>query len=474
MKKRLLITVIALSAVIALFLIGLQILPMEKPAVPLENAEQMYNTARISISTAPDMSLKIVKSQDTTVGSEVFSESSQLDFLINGLGTDNIRAKSTEQLSVGNHDVAISEVFTDNTCYITINDSHFSCPITLDNYMKRFTYAGLLDATLYRSITGIDDAEQYIISFSQPIAAEHWATDANYELVDAAGTVCINYDGLITKSTYTLTYSTGKAIVNKTYTVDITLSAEEISTPENTDNFLPIDYIDGPRMLESASGYLLQANNITSNYTDSIYFQAFGDSWARNVTLHMANGESLSALVETLTTLKNDSRVGHVSQLSNTELFADGGYLESTDGKAFKVNNDISAGDMLMYCQNSLLRNIMLPENITSAQIIASEDSLKIQFSASDEFARQISANACLTLYQDSELLENLASSRTTDTLQCYLELDVNSGLPIASGINYSGTHSIEDTPYVLHYDAEQTYDITSQIAAEEINKAAG
>ncbi len=474
MKKRLLIIGAALVAVAALVLIVTQILPTEKPAIPLENAEQAYSLARLSISTAPDITLKISKTREMTVGGNEFTEVSQQKMVIRGLGTDNILASATETLSIGSHSVTISEAFSDNVCYISINDSGFSCPITLDDYLKRFAYLGLLDESVYNSIAGIDDREQYVISFSQPSEAEHWALDSNYEIENASGTVYISYDGQITKSTYTLTYRIGDVQIQTSYIVDIALTAGEIFLPDNRDTFLPIDYIDGPKMLERATGYLLQANNVSSHYTDSIYFQAFGDSWTRSVTLHMANQENLSASTKTLTALKNDSRVGQDSQLSNTVLFIDNRYLESTDGDNFTINNDVSAGNMLKHCQNNLIRNIMLPENVTGAQIIESEDSIRILFSADDDFASQICASACLTLYQEPELLNDLAQSRTTDTLQCYLELDRLTTLPVASGINYSGTHNIDGIPYTLQYKNDHVYDLISQLTPEEIQKAAG
>jgi hypothetical protein len=226
-------------------------------------------------------------------------------------------------------------------------------------------------------------------------------------------------------------------------------------------------------MLERATGYLLQTNNISAHYTDNIYFQAFGDSRTQDITLYMANHENLSALVKTLTKLKNDSRVGQDTQLSKIELFADNRYLVSTDDNKPIESSNITAYDMRQYCQNRLVSTVMLPKHITGAQIISSEKSVRIQYSASEEFANLISSNACQSLYQQPELLNDLAQSCTTDTLQCYLELDKITGLPIASGISYSGTHNVAGTAYSLSYKADQIYDLLSQITPEEIKKAA-
>jgi hypothetical protein len=476
-KKRLQVIAIALAAAGLLFLVGFLILPdssiNNKPIIPVENAKELYEEALPTVSEAQDMTLNISKTQEITVGSEVFLETSQQKLAYTGLGTEDIRASVTETLSIDDFSVNISEIYYNGTGYVSINDSRFFSSISKEDYLKRFAPAQLLDPALYGIIDGIDNGYGYVINFSQPAAAEAWALSEDGLFVDAKGSAYVNYDGQLTKSIYNLTYNRGKIQFKMTYVVDVALSSDEISIPNNRKSYISIDYLDGPRMLEHASGYLLQAANISAHYTDSIYFQAFGDARTQDITLHTAKGESFSALVQTVTTLKNDGRVGLDSQLKKTELFVDNRYSVSTDDADPVVNKAVTADDMYNYFHNVLVGTIMLPAHITGAQIVDNEETLRIQYSASDAFAVQISANACQSLYQEPELLNDLSQSRTTDTLQCYLELDKTTGLPIASGISYSGTHTIENVPYSLRYQADQIYDILTQSAQEEINKAA-
>ena len=44
------------------------------------------------------------------------------------------------------------------------------------------------------------------------------------------------------------------------------------------------------------------------------------------------------------------------------------------------------------------------------------------------------------------------------DKMFGYLELDANSGLPVASGIYYSSTYTAEGLPYQFRFQADQTY----------------
>ncbi len=477
MKKRFQIITAATVAAVLMFLVGFLILPesgkKNKPLIPIDNAKQLYTDAMSAASNTQDMKLNISKTQEMTIGTEVFLEISQQQLNCTGLGTEGIRVSTTETLIIDNYNVTFTEAFSDNTGYVSINDRCFSSSISSEDYLKRFAPAVLLDPTVYGSVTGMDNGEQYIINFSQPHDAESWALSEEDNFVDASGTAYVSHNGQLTKSIYNLTYNRGNAQIRLTYIVDITLSSGEVTMPNEAASATSIDYLDGPRMLECASGYLLQAGNVSAHYTDSIYFQAFGDARTQDITLHMSKGESWSALVQTLTTLKNDSRVGQDSQLKKTELFTDNTYRASTDNDAPVVNKDVTADNMYNYCQNILVGTVMLPEHITGAQITESEESLRIEYSASDAFAMLISSNACHSLYQEPELLNDLAQSRTTDKLQCYLELDLDTSLPIASGISYSGAHNVEGLPYSLSYKADQIYNILSQTAQEEINKAA-
>ncbi len=474
MKRRAFVIGTTVLAASVMFLVGFLILPTERPDIPLENAAEIYTSAHIAVTAASDITLNISKATEMRIDTNVFQENSLQELVCTGLGSENMRSSATETLSIGNFTVTMSEAFSNSTGYVSINGANFSSPISAEDYLKRFAPAMLMDTTQYKSITGIDNRECYVISFSQPIGAELWALDDNFTFVDASGTAYVSYDGQLTKSIYTLTYSNGKTLWKTTYTVDVVMAADPITLPDNAASFQAIDYLDGPRMLERASGYLMLAKNVSSHYTDSIYFEAFGDSRTQDITQYTANGENQTALVKTSTVLKNDSRVGQNSQLSKAELFTDSSYLVSTDGGEFIANSDVTADHMVQYCQNRLVSTVMLPQHITGAQIVPSEESLRIEYSASDAFATSVSANACHSLYQQPELLNDLAQSRTTDTLQCYLEFDRITGLPITSGISYSGTHNIEGTPYTLRYKADQIYDLLSRMTTEEIKKAAG
>lgn len=475
MKKRLSIIGIAIIGAILLSFLGYCILSdssIDGTLHQITNADTVYTDSLSAVCDAQDMTLTISKTQETTVGEDVFLEITQQTLSYTGIGTQNLRASVTETLSIDSFSAQISEIFANGIGYVTVNDACFSGSVKPEEYQKRFAPAILLDASLYGTVTGFDTGEDYRIQFAQPTDAEAWAFDQSAAFVDAKGTAYVSYDGQLTKSIYALTCHRGNASVRLTYIVEINLSTPTISLPVDTSKYAPIEYLDGPRMLERATGYLLQADHVSAKYSDSIYFQAFGDARTQEITLHTAADDSWSALVQTQTILTNDSKVGLDSQLQKTELFRDGIYQSSTNGSELIGNNEITADDMHTYCKNQLIGTVMLPQYITGARMEEIGSVLYITFSASESFAPLVSSNVCQTLYQKPELLNDMAQSNTTNTLVCYLELDKNLLLPVAAGINYDGTFTVEGVPYALRFKADQIYDVLSHTAHAEIDKA--
>lgn len=477
MKKRLLVIGAAFIGAMLLWLTGYFILSgnTHNGAHPqIENAEAIYRNSIAEIIATQDITLNISKTQKTNVGNDVFLETSQQALSYLGLGTENMRAALNETLTIDDHRVQITEFYANGTGYTTVNNGAFLSTINAKDYQNRFAPAVLLDPSRYYSITGFDTGTDYMIRFEQPVTVEPWALYEGMAFMRAEGTAYVSYTGQLIESTYALTYQRGNATIRLTFKVEPeALPTIVINPPEDTSGYVAIEYFDAPRMLERATGYLLQADDVSAKYSDDIYFQAFGDRRTQEITLHTAViDDDWSALVQTQSHLSNESKVGMDSQLKKTELFKNGSYQSANNDSQWVTNQEVTADNMHTYCKNQLIGTVMLPEYITGAQIEQTESTLRIVFSGSESFAPLICSNICQTLYQKPELLNDIAQSNTTNTLQCYLELDKNTSLPVASGIHYDGTFTFEGVPYTLRFKADQIYDILSQTAQVEIEKA--
>ncbi len=467
MKKRFLVVGVAVIAAALMTLCGYFILNKDAafsaaivPLSPVENPAELYASALLDLQVAEVTSLSVTTVRQTVVAGNSYSERSQQALIYSHLGTDAMQASVDEMLTIGKHAVHINEVYSQGSVYVDIAGSRFSGAVSPAAYGTKLTPAVLIDPALYGNCHGFSNGKQYTLFFTNPSGPETWSAEADSRFMDARGIVTISPKGKLLESVYTATFIRDEVTIHVTVTAVPATANATVAIPEDLSVYTPIHYIDGPRMLERASGYLLLAENISATYSDRIYCQAFGDERSRTVNLHTYIADGWCASVSTETVLSNTGRVGDVTRHLHEELFQDGCYTIRADGGEPTENRDIDPKAMQTYCKDQLVSTVMLPQDIANASCTQSEETLRITYSPNEVFAKLISANACQTLYQKPELMDDLAESSSTDLLQCYLELDRITGLPLASGIDYSGTYTIENLPYQLQYTAQQQYRI--------------
>ena len=102
----------------------------------------------------------------------------------------------------------------------------------------------------------------------------------------------------------------------------------------------------------------------------------------------------------------------------------------------------------------------MLPEYISGTDLTETDTRFSIEFRANEAFAQLLAQEACATLYQNPDILTNMAQTFTTDRITCYLHVDKATGFPVASGFHYEGTYIVSALPYKLVFKADQNYAI--------------
>lgn len=482
MKKRLRI-ILSIGSAILLLLLIVGIAAIAKtgsdrakgiyPAI--SNASELYKTAVDTVNGMNDLAVTISHSKETSIGGESFHETSTQTIRYSGLTTENASCIMEETLLIGDQSTTITEQYWNGIGYFTVDGIPFSGTITQAQYLDRYIPSAPLGTVLYDSITGVDTGDIIVITFSQPTAPEIWISEPNAVLLSAEGTAEINKEGQLCRSTYNVSYSLNGAYIKHDITVALSYdTVTEVTPPAKPEAYTRISYLDGPRMLEAACGYLLSSENITSNLTSKLSCEAFGDVREESITVNTAGGESWAARLDTDVTLTNSSRAGDISRLTKTELFTKGKYTVSTDGSEPTEDPQIDAQTVQTWCNDILVGTVMLPQYLSEAVVFETDSTLRITYSANQEFVQLISANTCQTLYQEPELLEELAQAHTTDDLEAYLELDKYTGLPVAAGINYNGTYTISGIPYALTSRSHQTYQVLSRTAYDAIYEKTG
>lgn len=478
-SKRFIVWLLVLA--LSLSLVGCTHTPVETsaPTEPTEtenlntiNGSFLYTQATAKAESLKTLVMTITTEKTTAVGNESLTENSEQTLSCSGLHTDAMTASMAETLTIGGQKLEISECFAEDTGYITIEDNCFSGEFSAEEFCARFAPAVLFDTDLYESVLAENTDKGTTITFTQPTAVESWIAPEDAELISANGTAELSLDGDLLESTYDVTYSYGPAVIRETVTVKLdTDTVPVIGIPENAEEYIPLDFPDAPRMVKTVAGYLLQSSAVTSSSAENILSQAGSVTRSESVQLDMYGSTAVKRMaeIETSITLVDYTRNGETSSFQQTEHFQNGVYTVSVNGGEPEEHSTITASVVQTYCQSLLLNSPLALEYIENAVLTDLESTYLVQFTGKEALAKLLCGTACLTLFNDDNLLNNLATDYSTDTMECYLAIDKYTGFPTATGYEYSGTHTIEGIPYILSVQQDQSFYLSSLTSYETI-----
>ncbi len=417
----------------------------------------LYQLSTQQISSADRISLYIITEKNTQLQNQNYRQVSHQRLSVDNPDTESMRSSMHEVLTMGSHDITLSEHYENGTGYVTINGSSFSAPLTIEQYSARFAPAVCFDLSLYEHKEVCAFGADTAIILDKASAPENWAVPAEAKFNYASGYAYLNESGILTRSQYTVSYTQGAANITESVKIIISPEARQDFTLPNI--CTPIESFDIPRILEQSCGYLLQTNNISSTATTTTNYQTFGIERTETTTLtkHNTDGE-LSATIDKTIHQVHQSRGGETVAFRQIEHFENGIYTISQNGTAPAQRNNVDALSMSAYCEEVLVQDILLPEHIGGANITQSDDTLIITFEPKQTFAEAICSKISSTLYNDPDILHNVSSALETQALQFALELDKETLLPVAICSEYSAYHIIEQIPYLLENKTEQTY----------------
>lgn len=459
MKKRLLVVFSAALATTLLWWIGHQALGSN---IPMKDAISMYESAISKTSIGEDLTLFITQNSNVTIDGELFTTESRKTIQYDCDSSDSLRVSSHETLISDSQEIAINEILIDGQLFTEINNTGFVSTMTEAGYLSSSVPPVIIDSQLYEDISGIRTGGNYTFAFTEPKGLERWVVANMPENYTAEGKAYVDQDGNLTSAMYSATYSINAVIYNAIVKMDISREKVSVSEPKNSEDYTYIENPKALRALEIACGYLLQANNITFDYADNIYFQAMGDKRTQSVKGNVVTADDWSATIETNITTTNNSRGDQDTQYSKTEWFAEGTYTVSINGENAIENTEITATEMDSYIHNQLVSTIMLPQYIASSQITESSGETTYTFGGNQDFAKYLAESACQILYQDSQLLDSVINTLSPKEFHCYLTVDKTTQIPTTSGIIFTGEYTQSGVTYQVQYHAKQVYNIST------------
>lgn len=427
-----------------------------------QSAEASYQQAAEKITSSGSYRMNISTTKITTLGKQSFTETSSKVLTCQDLGSPDLQIVLEEFLDYGMHNFSVTEQYIDGTAYVSLDNSHFSSTISAEAYRQRLIPVSMMTPSLYDSVITHQIGDRLLIGFSQPIAVEPWAVFGDVQLQDASGLAALDSEGNLVESLYSLSYTSGSA--NVVYSVKALIEPNApVTSPviEDISQYTNIDLFDVPRLLEQSTGYLLQANAIHAETQEVITCQANNLRREQHTDLTMADRDrDLDITLGIDVDLIDYNQGGTSTKYHQTETYQDGKYTLTVENETSPQpsEGEVTAEKMQLYCQDILVGTIILPEYIKSVSVTELDSTYQLSFSASEDLSEIVCSNACQTLYQDPALLNNLASSYETDKIVSTLVIDKQTGLPVASGIDYSGSHNIEGTSYTLTSTLMQSY----------------
>ena len=444
--------------------------PTTEP-IPTEPAD-LYAAAVEELLASPGLVLHVETERALTLRGETFEEHSEQDICYNNYGTDSFAASVTETVQMDTYQTEYEERFESGTVYLTVDGtSLFKGAMSAEDYISRYAPVVMLDASLYGEIAQTADG----FSFSAPTAGESWIVPDYAELVEASGTALLNVGGKLTGFTYDVTYTIGGASVS--YQIEMTVQAAdalELSPLPEDSEAVELEYVDAPRFIEQAAGYLWQADvnhSVTTTIAESIISYAGGVVRNQSNTINFwGSGDSYMGDVDLSLYIMSAQETFSYEQV---EHFQDGVYTYSTDGGEPTTADGVTAAVFQNYCANALLGNILSYELLASATAEDLGSLYFLELTGNSDLSESLNQYACSTLWGDENFLNDLAESFETTTMEVYLAVDKFTGLPTAVGYYFEGNHTIEGVDYLLSVQVDQSFDLASDSAYETLTEEA-
>lgn len=469
--------------------------PTQATEPPAPDGKQIYTDAAAALR-AGDVTLDVVTVKTTTFGSQTLTEETTAVLTYTGMNTEDPKFSWEETVScwdfeekdtVATMNTQYKEAYSDGVLYIDLeNRVQFSVPMTPEELASRHIPAVLLDAALYGDVTvGIDflldgdlngdvtvteEGDTFTIFFASPTAAEVWAMPADAELVDASGTATVT-GGRLTAMAYTVTYDYGSVTVTQTTESKPRAQAKAVTLPPAAATFLytEIQSPDALRMYLQAEGLMFQASSGTASMVNSIFSQAAGVVRNQVVTtdFYDQGDDLLAKFVQDIYIMDYANNEDDTYKLE--ENYQNGKYVYTENDGVPTTVNDVDEQTIRDAYRGGMLTNMLVPENWSDVTLEDLGSLYYMEITFQETLGDFVQSATCNTLWQNPGFLNAYASAYMTNELTAYLSVDKFTGMIVANGFKYQGTHTIKGEPYILTQQVDMAFTLPSLGAYKEI-----
>lgn len=437
-------------------------------AAPTEpSGALMYAQAKAAQLEDTDQGALITENRTISVGGETYQLESSQELRYSNPGTDNMLISLTEELEMGETYDKFKEFYADGTLYTTIYDRYnFRAPMDGDAYAARLIPVVLLDETLYSDISVTEDGEDTLILFEGAAGPESWALPEGAEFHSAKGSALVNRHGRLDETTYIIEYTYGASHVTRSIISQPTVDTVTLTAPA-PESYREVSSIEALRLYDSALFYLFNSNAVTMALTETIVSQAASCVFQTQTAVDYY-GTGKDHVSKTDYTV-NIQQSGATDTYTQTETYRNGEYTLTSSAGDSQTDSSISAAAMLEYGQGFLTENVVALDYVEGITMEHVGGSMYLELDFTEEYADHLCAYASSTLFEDENLLTDMATASAITECSGYMALDYYTGMPTAVGVLYNASHTIDGTEYTLALQADQSFYLASQTAYETV-----
>ena len=446
--------------------------PTEPPTEPTEPPVDwvgMYTDALAKLEGHTSMTLNVEEETTTTLAGKSFPSATEYIAKYQGLGTDNLLARMEGVYTSGEYTYGLNAHYAEGMLYISTDDAKFSSSMEQDVFLESFYPAALFDPENYEVITG-DKNDLSTIHFSDPIAPEEWLPQEDITVTEVTGTAKLNEAGELVSTECTVSYEYGSASIVTTVSVSVNTKEITVKAPANPESYREVEEAPAVWMIESAYGFMQYADTYSVTILDAMVTQAGGFAVSSQSYLDSYNVDDYRCKVETRLHVEDYSPGGQNEDYTVEETFIDGKYTHQVDDERPTTSKNVTQDKMSQVLTHIICEHLFGLKSIETAEAYDMGSVYLFEFTGTEEAGMAMCNTVSEELFGKAGVLEELASAYETTKHDMYLSIDKYTGLPVAYGFEYTGTHTIYGQPCELIYQYYQDMDLASITAYKEIS----
>jgi len=441
----------------------------EEPVVeePEPTAAERYADAISAVEEKTDLTLEISLTQKMVLGTDTFEETQEETIVLQGIGTENMKASMTGSYANGNkYNVKSNEVFLEGMLYGQQMKDTYRSEMTAEEYLAQQIPAVLLDAALYETVEETDG----ILVFSGAAAPEEWL-DSPYLIFDLAeGTAVLDETGNLTESTYHAEYLNGAADM----TLDVTVrigdgSNETIAIPEGGESYPLLEdaYIVG--IMHTIKGYMLQAESITTSYSITTVMQGAAYAAVEQNSIDAWGNESEQSMRSKYEIVGIDLKGNQTDSYSEELIFHDGTYTYLVDGEDAESGPYTEHSSLHQTAEESVKNILNFITNLEKVTATVLGDTILLEVDLSDEDAMEMIDSVLDTFLVDPDGYRAQSSETKVESASASIVVDASTLMPIGAALNAEVSHALPDGTFSTSVSYQQSILLGSRSSYEAI-----